>query len=127
MYDVAIIGAGPAGSVAAALLCQQGYRVLVLEREQFPRFVIGESLLPQCMSFLEQAGLLELVNAQGYQFKDGAAFSFGELSEAFNFTEKFSAGPGTTFQVPRESFDQVLAAGAAERAQRFFLGKRLPQ
>ena len=53
--EVLIIGAGPAGSVAAALLRQQGRQVLVLEREQFPRFSIGESLLPQSMEYLEQA------------------------------------------------------------------------
>ncbi|HUC98295.1 MAG TPA: FAD-dependent monooxygenase, partial [Candidatus Polarisedimenticolaceae bacterium] len=56
--EVLIIGAGPAGSVAAALLRQQGRQVLVLEREQFPRFSIGESLLPQSMEYLERCGML---------------------------------------------------------------------
>jgi 2-polyprenyl-6-methoxyphenol hydroxylase-like FAD-dependent oxidoreductase len=56
--DVLVIGAGPAGSLASALLRQQGRQVLVLEREQFPRFSIGESLLPQSMEYLEQAGML---------------------------------------------------------------------
>jgi flavin-dependent dehydrogenase len=76
--EVLIIGAGPAGSVAAALLCQQGRHVLVLEREQFPRFSIGESLLPQSMEYLEQAGMLRAVVELGFQFKDGAAFARGE-------------------------------------------------
>jgi flavin-dependent dehydrogenase len=55
--DVAIIGGGPAGAVAAALLNKQGLRVVVLEKQHFPRFVIGESLLPHCMEFIEAAGL----------------------------------------------------------------------
>ena len=65
--DVLIIGAGPAGSVAAALLLKQGRRVLVLEREQFPRFSIGESLLPQSMEYLQQAGMLQAVVEAGFQ------------------------------------------------------------
>jgi 2-polyprenyl-6-methoxyphenol hydroxylase-like FAD-dependent oxidoreductase len=59
--DVLIIGAGPSGSIAGALLQQRGYRPLILEREVFPRFVIGESLLPHCMTFIEQAGMMEAV------------------------------------------------------------------
>ncbi|MEX0806874.1 MAG: FAD-dependent monooxygenase, partial [Candidatus Binatia bacterium] len=74
---VLIIGAGPAGSVAAALLRQHGRQVLVLEREQFPRFSVGESLLPQSMEYLEQAGMLRAVVEAGFQFKNGAAFARG--------------------------------------------------
>ena len=61
VVEVLIIGAGPAGALAAALLCRQGLGVLVLEREQFPRFSIGESLLPQSMEYLQQAGMLGAV------------------------------------------------------------------
>ncbi|MFL6676849.1 MAG: NAD(P)/FAD-dependent oxidoreductase, partial [Burkholderiaceae bacterium] len=75
--DVLIVGAGPAGSVAAAFLRQQGRRVLVLEREQFPRFSIGESLLPQSMEYIEAAGMLRDVVEAGFQFKNGAAFAWG--------------------------------------------------
>ena len=111
--DVLIIGVGPAGSVAACLLRRLGHRVTMLEREQFPRFSIGESLLPQCMAFLEQAGLLDCVAQEGFQHKNGAAFSHaGKLTE-FDFTQKFSAGWGATYQVPRARFDHVLADGAA--------------
>lgn len=107
--DVLIIGAGPAGSVAAKMLQQRGHRVVILEKEQFPRFSIGESLLPQCMAFMEDADMLSAVSAEGFQFKNGAAFSrAGKLTE-FDFTQKFSAGWGTTFQVPRAHFDKVLA------------------
>ena len=73
-YDVSIIGAGPSGSVAAAILCQKGYRVCVLERQKFPRFSIGESLLPQCMAYIEEAGMLEAVLKKDFQRKDGAVF-----------------------------------------------------
>ena len=112
--DVLIIGAGPAGSVAARMLKKLGRNVVILEKEQFPRFSIGESLLPYCMEFLEAADLLELVAAEKFQLKNGAAFSHaGKLTE-FNFSQKFSAGWATTYQVPRARFDQVLAEAAAD-------------
>src|SRR5678815_6134198 len=65
--EILIIGAGPAGSVAAAMLRQQGRKVLMLERQQFPRFSIGESLLPQSMEYIEAAGLLQDVVEAGFQ------------------------------------------------------------
>src|SRR4051812_15266698 len=111
--DVLIIGAGPAGSVAAGFLRQQGRRVLVLEREQFPRFSIGESLLPQSMEYIEAAGMLRDVVEAGFQFKNGAAFAWGDRYTAFDFREKFSPGWGTTYQVQRADFDHVLAKAAA--------------
>lgn len=111
--DVAIIGAGPSGATAAALLCQKSFRVLVLERQHFPRFSIGESLLPQCMDFLHQAGLSAVVEAAGFQIKNGAAFSLGDEYECFDFGLKFSAGWDFTYQVQRARFDKILADEAA--------------
>ncbi|MFI3184449.1 MAG: NAD(P)/FAD-dependent oxidoreductase [Methylococcaceae bacterium] len=112
--DVLIIGAGPAGSVAAHMLNKLGYQVVILEKELFPRFSIGESLLPQCMEFLEDAGLLERVAMENFQLKNGAAFSHtGKLTE-FDFSQKFTSGWGTTYQVPRARFDQLLAEAAEE-------------
>jgi flavin-dependent dehydrogenase len=110
--DVVIIGAGPSGAVAAAFLRQQGRRVLVLEREQFPRFVIGESLLPQSMEYIEAAGMLRDVVEAGFQHKNGAAFAWGDKYTDFDFRDKFSDGWGTTYQVPRATFDKVLADAA---------------
>lgn len=111
--QVLIIGAGPAGSVAAALLRQQGRQVLMLEKQQFPRFSIGESLLPQSMQFLEQAGLLQAVVEAGFQYKNGAAFARDGRHTAFDFRNKSSPGWGTTYQVQRADFDHVLAKEAA--------------
>lgn len=113
--EVLIIGAGPSGAVAAALLRQQGRQVLVIEREQFPRFSIGESLLPQSMEYLEQAGMLRAVVQAGFQFKNGAAFMHEDRYTDFDFREKYSDGWGTTYQVQRADFDHVLA----KEAERF--------
>ncbi|WP_367990419.1 NAD(P)/FAD-dependent oxidoreductase [Vibrio sp. NTOU-M3] len=113
--QVVVIGAGPSGSTAAALLHAQNIDVVVIEKSQFPRFSIGESLLPACMEVVEQAGMLEAVNQAGFQYKDGAAFRRNGVYTQFDFTDKFSAGPGTTFQVQRAHFDKVLADSASEQ------------
>ena len=114
--DVVIIGAGPSGSSAAALLRQKGYAVTIIEKQHFPRFSIGESLLPQCMVFLEEAGLLDTVRDHvgefAFQFKNGAAFLRGQQRSYYDFTEKFSDGPGSTWQVRRANFDHLLAQQA---------------
>lgn len=113
--EVIVIGAGPAGAVAAALLKRQGHDVLMLERQQFPRFSIGESLLAHCLEFIEEAGMMPAVQAAGFQTKNGAAFARGDQYAYFDFRDKFSAGPGTTFQVQRARFDQILADDAARQ------------
>ena len=107
--DVLIIGAGPSGAIAAALLVKKGYSVRVLEKQTFPRFSIGESLLPHCMQFIEEAGMLAAVHAGGFQYKNGAVFHHDGRHTDFDFREKFSQGWGTTYQVDRASFDKILA------------------
>jgi flavin-dependent dehydrogenase len=108
--DVLVIGAGPAGSIAASMLHKAGLSVRVVEREKFPRFVIGESLLPRCMEVLEDAELLEAVKAKGFQQKFGAKFLKGEAVSDFNFTDQFTNGWNWTWQVPRAEFDLTLEA-----------------
>jgi flavin-dependent dehydrogenase len=112
--DVIIIGAGPAGALAATLLCGKGYSVAVFEREIFPRFSIGESLLPQAMLFLEKAGVLGKIEQAGFQPKDGAAFQRGQQHNIIDFSNAFTAGWNTTFQVQRAAFDHLLADHAAQ-------------
>jgi flavin-dependent dehydrogenase len=113
--DVAIIGAGPSGAVAAALLRKAGRSVLVLERQHFPRFSIGESLLPQSMAYLEEAGALQAVVEAGFQYKNGAQFVYREQSSAYDFRDKHSVGWGTTYQVERAVFDDLLIRCAAQQ------------
>ncbi|WLH13224.1 NAD(P)/FAD-dependent oxidoreductase [Pseudomonas hefeiensis] len=111
--QVVVIGAGPSGAIAAALLKRKGHDVLVIERQHFPRFSIGESLLSHCLDFVEEAGMLDAVNAAGFQRKNGAAFAWGERYSAFDFGDTFSKGKPTTFQVQRADFDKLLADQAA--------------
>lgn len=113
MTDVLIIGAGPAGSMAAALLAQRGYRVLVLERQKFPRFSIGESLLACSMELLSEAGMAEAVMKRSFQYKNGAVFDRDGRTSEFNFADKFSPGYGFTYQVQRADFDDTLAKQAS--------------
>jgi flavin-dependent dehydrogenase len=111
--QVVVIGAGPSGAIAAALLKRNGHDVLMIERQHFPRFSIGESLLSHCLDFVEEAGMLDAVNAAGFQLKNGAAFAWGEQYSAFDFGDTFSHGKPTTFQVQRADFDKLLADQAA--------------
>ena len=107
--DVLVIGAGPSGCIAAAMIQKAGFRVVVIEKEKFPRFVIGESLLPRCMEVLEDAALLEAVKEKKFQEKSGAKFIRGNEVADYIFTEQHSKGWHWTWQVPRAEFDKTLA------------------
>ncbi|MBB5320264.1 NAD(P)/FAD-dependent oxidoreductase [Marinobacter oulmenensis] len=123
--DVIIIGAGPSGAIAAALLRQKGHQVTILEKQHFPRFSIGESLLPQCMAFIEEAGMMPAVEAAGFQYKNGAAFHYDGRNGAFDFREKFTPGWGTTWQVQRDRFDQILAQEAEKQGTPIHYGHEI--
>ncbi|MDT0677326.1 NAD(P)/FAD-dependent oxidoreductase [Autumnicola musiva] len=110
--DVLIIGAGPAGIISAAFLHTNGIKVKVVEKSQFPRFTIGESLIPRVMDNFEEAGLLEVLKNVGFQKKHGARFIKDEKVAEFDFSKKFGKGWDWTWQVPRADFDFILAEAA---------------
>lgn len=113
--QVVVIGAGPSGSIAAALLRRRGRDVLVLERQKFPRFSIGESLLVHCLDFVAEAGMLEAVDAAGFQYKNGAAFARCASYSDYDFGQRFMPGRPSTYQVLRAKFDKLLADEAAKQ------------
>jgi len=107
--DVLVIGAGPAGSVAASIIHQAGYSLKVVEKLKFPRFVIGESLLPRCMDALQEAKFIDAIAAKGFQQKSGAKFVKGDLVCDFQFKDQYTPGWQYTWQVTRADFDKTLA------------------
>lgn len=115
-YDVIVIGGGPGGSSAATFLRQAGRSVLVLEKEKFPRFHIGESLLPYNHILFEQMGVLPKLEAAGLFKKWGAQFHIGNGTKTLKLVfrrGKFTKEPGA-FQVERAPFDHLLLQHAAE-------------
>src|SRR5436189_3584241 len=116
MYDVAIIGGGPAGSTAAGLLARAGRRVIVFEREKFPRFHIGESLLPFSMKAFTRLGLHEKFLRAGFMKKHGGEI-LGACSEPgtkFYFKDGYRSQTDHAYQVTRSDFDKLLLDHAAE-------------
>jgi len=113
--DVLIIGGGPSGAIAGANLAQKGFSVEIVEKLDFPRFIIGESLLPHCNAILSKNGLLDRIQRQGYLLKAGAIFeNEAKEQEIYHFRENIGEPHNTTFQVKREEFDDELLKGAEE-------------
>jgi flavin-dependent dehydrogenase len=114
-YDVAIIGGGPAGSTAAALLAMRGRRVIVFEKEKFPRFHIGESLLPHSMRAFDRLGVRATMNAR-YMPKFGGeiATACGSKALSFLFEKGFRSTVQSAYQVERSDFDKMLLDHAAK-------------
>ncbi|WP_411766902.1 NAD(P)/FAD-dependent oxidoreductase [Winogradskyella sp. A3E31] len=106
--DVLIIGAGPSGCVAAGYLHKYGIDVKVVEKNKFPRFVIGESLLPRCMHHFEEVDLLDCLKTQDFEIKTGARFLRGHNVAEFDFSKKHTEGYDWTWQMPRADFDKTL-------------------
>jgi flavin-dependent dehydrogenase len=113
--DVAVIGGGPAGSTAAALLSRRGYKVIALEKAHHPRFHIGESLLPMNLPLFERLGVLDKVRAMGV-FKPGADFEADNERgyNTFAFERAIGDSPAHAYQVWRQDFDQMLYQHARE-------------
>jgi flavin-dependent dehydrogenase len=116
-YDVVIVGGGPAGSTAAAVLAQHGRRVLLLEKEKFPRYHIGESLLPYCYFPLQRIGMLERLKASAFPRKYAVQFvsQDGKQSAPFYFFKHMDHEAAVTWQVVRSQFDQMLLDNAREK------------
>ncbi len=116
-FDAIIIGGGPAGSTVGTLLSQQGLNVCIIERDVFPRFHIGESLLPNCNEILKKIGVWDRLENEGFIKKWGAEFTFGNgKSRVHNiFSEGLIKGLDYTFQVERSKFDKLLLDNAKEK------------
>src|SRR5688572_15164438 len=116
-YDVLIIGAGPAGTTAAALLAEKGRRVLVLEKEKFPRYHIGESLMPYCWFTLNRLGLVEEMDRIAYTKKYSVQFVTpdGRQSQPFYFFQHYDHPSAITWQVERAEFDLMLLNNARRK------------
>ena len=120
--DVLIIGAGPAGALAAAQLQRGGFKPLVVEKNIFPRFVIGESLLPHTMDLLKELDLLAAVEKCDFMKKTGAVFLRGNQVCNFDFANQSGTGWQYTYQVPRAEFDKAVADEVQSRGVEFLYG-----
>ncbi len=115
--DVVVIGGGPAGATTATLIAQAGYRVQLFERETFPRFHIGESLIPETYWVLERLGLLSKLRGSPFVEKRSVQFvtEHGKLSEPFFFHQHRPNISSQTWQVRRAEFDQMMLNNAREQ------------
>ena len=116
-YDAIVIGGGPAGSTAAAVLAEKGRRVVVLEKEKFPRYHIGESLLPYGYFTLQRIGVLDKMKGSEFTRKYSVQFvgTSGRASLPFYFFQQLKHEASQTWQVLRSEFDQLLLDNARDK------------
>src|ERR1044072_9417407 len=117
-YDAVLIGGGPSGSCAGAVLGGYAHKVLILEREKFPRYHIGESLIPFTFQPLERIGMIPKMRKSAFQQKFSVTFVSpdGKRSQPFYFFTRYDRNTGAqTWQVLRSHFDQMLLDNAREK------------
>ena len=121
-YNVLVIGGGPAGSTAATLIAEQGHTVALFEREKFPRFRVGESLMPGTYTTLERLGVLDKMKSSFFPKKYSVQFYSrrGNASRPFYFFENDPHERSTTWQVLRSEFDELLLENAQEKGTEVF-------
>src|SRR6266446_7422998 len=124
---VVVIGGGPAGSTTSTLLAKHGYRVELFERERFPRFHIGESLIPQTYHVLKRLDMLPKMKRSHFVKKYSVQFinQHGKLSEPFYFIDHKPHESSQTWQVVRDEFDTMLLENAAEHGVTVHQGSRV--
>lgn len=116
-YDAIIIGGGPAGTTSAALLAEKGHRVLLVEKTTFPRYHVGESLMPFCWFTLNRLGVIDRMEEIGFTRKHSVQFATtdGKISAPFYFFQHFDHPAATTWQVERQDFDLMLLDNARSK------------
>jgi len=115
VFDVIVIGGGPAGSTAAGFLNKMGHRVLLLERDVFPRHHVGESMIAATLDVLGELGLEEKLAAANFPVKYGGCFMWGRSAEPWCIRFKEIPGRRTSYQVKRSVFDKILLDHCAEQ------------
>src|SRR5437899_13074907 len=129
-FDTLIIGGGPAGSAAAAVLAEHGHNVLLLERERFPRYHIGESLLPFTFQPLQRLGLIDQMRQSAFVKKYSVQFvaPSGKASQPFYFYTRYDRDTvAQTWQVLRSEFDVLLLKNAREKGVTVVEGTEVQQ
>ena len=116
-FDAIVVGGGPSGATAAALLAEQGHKVVLLEKEKFPRYHVGESLMPFCYFTLERLGVLGQMEEHAFVKKNSVQFvtQDGQVSAPFYFFQHFDHPAATTWQVERSVFDEMLLRNAEKK------------
>ena len=119
-YDAVVIGGGPAGSTVGALLAEKGREVVILEKSKFPRYHVGESLMPYCYFTFERLGIVEQLNERAYTQKHSVQFvtSDGKISAPFYFFQHLDHPAATTWQVKRSEFDELMLDNAQRQGGR---------